>query len=615
MKAPYLGRLRLRWCRRCNLPLLSRRCNLCGGSGEKVAVTPPGDVRPAFSRDVELINRTSRERFGKPLLREGELALLNRAPGEDALDEVIAGGAVLGTLRYDFERGYVLLPSLEGAQRLVGGRSYVEVYPEVEQFLARGASVLLPGVKDFDAAIERGDEVIVTCGGRVIGVGRARLSGKEAASLEKGMFVKLRRQGTPREVAEGSATWEQAVEANLRVISDYEREAVRFIREVASEVSKPVVVAFSGGKDSLATLLLVKKALGEATAMVVDTGVEFPETLRFAREAVRAVGAELLLVEAGDRFWRGVELFGFPARDYRWCCKVVKLGPTARAIKERFPEGCLTFIGQRRYESSTRAASQRVWRNPWLRNQLAASPIQNWTALHVWLFLLKEGVKPNPLYEAGSYRLGCWLCPGAEMADVVQLRERHPPLWEKLRDVLARQGFGEAEFLHGLWRWRHLPKAQRSVAERLGAGHRSRRRRFVYHLERGEAVLAKTRFSAPFEEVAGFARALGRPREGDGFIEVASIRFYRSGIAQARAGNERELEARVRSMQGVIERAEHCLACGVCVAQCRRDAIVVEEKARIITERCTSCGACHRRCPLVRYLVAEAEVVFEDAQG
>jgi phosphoadenosine phosphosulfate reductase len=375
-----------------------------------------------------------------------------------------------------------------------------------------------------------------------------------------------------------------------------------------------VVVAFSGGKDSLATLILVKKALGRAVAMVVDTGVEFPETLSFAREATRAVGAELLLVEAGDRFWRGVELFGFPGRDYRWCCKVVKLGPTARAIKENFPGGCLTFIGQRRYESSTRAASHRVWRNPWLRNQLAASPIQNWTALHVWLFLLKEGVKPNPLYEAGSYRLGCWLCPGAEMADVVQLRERHPKLWEKLRAVLRKEGFGEVEFLHGLWRWRRLPKAQRSLARRLGTELKSRRRRFVYQLEKSEIMLASTRFSAAFEDVAGFARALGRLRSGDGFIEVAGIRFYRSGVAQARAASERELLAGVRRMQGVIERAEHCLACGVCVAQCRRGAIVLRDKARI-TERCTSCGACHRRCPLVRYLVAEAEVVFEDAQS
>ncbi len=615
MKAPYLGRLRLRWCRRCNLPLLTRRCAICSSSGESVPITPPGDVRPAFPRDVEVINRTAEKQFGTPLLYEDRVAVLNRAPGEDVLDEIVADGAVLGALRYDFERGYVLLPSLEGAQRLVrGGKRFVEVYPEVEDYLARGASVLLPGVRRFDRGIERGDEVIVTCGGRAIAVGRARLSAEEAASREKGMFVKLRRRGTPREVAEGSASWEEAVSANERVIDSYEREAVRFIRELSARVQKPVVVAFSGGKDSLATLLLVKKALGEATALVVDTGVEFPETMRFAEEATRAVGAELLVARAGERFWRGVEYFGFPGRDYRWCCKVVKLGPTAKVIKEHFPEGCLTFIGQRRYESSARAASRRVWRNPWLRSQLAASPIQHWTALHVWLYLLREGVEVNPLYLSGSYRLGCWLCPGAEMAEIAMLRQSHPGLWKRLRDVLAGQGFGEAELVHGLWRWRRLPKAQRQVAGKLEIEAKERRKRFRYAVERsGGRLVAKTRFSADFERVEGFARAIGINNRGNGFVEGEGIRFYRSGVAEAEAESERELVARVRRMQGVIERAEHCLACGVCIAQCRSDAVVVEEKARI-TERCTSCGACHRRCPLVRYLVAKAEVVL-DAQA
>ncbi|WP_456474924.1 phosphoadenosine phosphosulfate reductase domain-containing protein [Candidatus Pyrohabitans sp.] len=615
MKAPYLGRLRLRWCTRCNLPLLGKRCASCGGEGRRVAITPPGDVRPAFPRDVEVINRAAEEQFGTQLLPEGKLVLLNRAPGEDVMDEVVADGVVLGALRYDFERDYVLMPSPAGAQRLVeGGRGYVEVYPDVEQYLAKGASVLLPGVVAFDPEIKRGDEVIVTCEGRAIAVGRARMSGKEAASRTKGMFVKVRRYsaGVGEEIP-GQQSWEEAVKANLPVIESYEREAVRFIRKIAERSRKPVIVAFSGGKDSLATLLLVKKALGSAKAMMVDTGVEFPETMRFARQACRAVGAELLVAEAGDRFWRGVEYFGFPGRDYRWCCKVVKLGPTARLIKEHFPEGCLAFIGQRRYESEARAASQRVWRNPWLRNQLAASPIQNWTALHVWLFLLREGVAFNPLYEEGNYRLGCWPCPGSEMAEIAMLRQSHPELWGKLRGVLAEQGYSEVEFSRGVWRWRRLPRGHREAAEKAGLTEKRRQVRFVYKLERDGELRASTSFSAPFEDIARFARVLGIEAKGDGFIEAGGIRFYREGVAVATAREHATLAKRVRRMQGVIERAEHCFACGVCVAQCRSDAVEVREKARI-TERCTSCGRCHERCPLVRYHVARAELVFEDAQ-
>jgi phosphoadenosine phosphosulfate reductase len=40
-----------------------------------------------------------------------------------------------------------------------------------------------------------------------------------------------------------------------------------------------------------------------------------------------------------------------------------------------------------------------VWRNPNVRGQLSAAPIHNWTALHVWLYLLREHAPYNILYE------------------------------------------------------------------------------------------------------------------------------------------------------------------------------------------------------------------------
>ncbi|KAA0001984.1 MAG: phosphoadenosine phosphosulfate reductase, partial [Thermoplasmata archaeon] len=49
-----LGKLVLHHCDFCNLPLLKEVC-ICGNAARKVAVTPPGDVRPAFARDRELM--------------------------------------------------------------------------------------------------------------------------------------------------------------------------------------------------------------------------------------------------------------------------------------------------------------------------------------------------------------------------------------------------------------------------------------------------------------------------------------------------------------------------------------------------------------------------------
>ncbi|MDL5502208.1 MAG: phosphoadenosine phosphosulfate reductase family protein, partial [Candidatus Methanoperedens sp.] len=107
-------------------------------------------------------------------------------------------------------------------------------------------------------------------------------------------------------------------------------------------------------------------------------------------------------------------------------CKVCKLGAITKVIEQNYENGCLTFIGQRKYESQIRADSEHIWKNPSVGNQIGATPIQNWTALHVWLYLFWKKAKHNPLYEEGFDRIGCWLCPSASMADFSRLSRIHP---------------------------------------------------------------------------------------------------------------------------------------------------------------------------------------------
>ena len=78
MAAVRLGKNHLRWCFECNLPVLeSSECPICGAKTEEVEVTPPGDVRPAFDHDIELIRSMADKQFGvgtgKALIPEGAL--------------------------------------------------------------------------------------------------------------------------------------------------------------------------------------------------------------------------------------------------------------------------------------------------------------------------------------------------------------------------------------------------------------------------------------------------------------------------------------------------------------------------------------------------------------
>ena len=104
------------------MPVLGKKCG-CGKNTKKVEVTPPGDIRPAFDYDINRINSISQKQFNTPLIPDGHLVVLNKAPYEDRMDEIVADGEVLASLRFEIEScEWVLLPRLEGARRIFQGR-------------------------------------------------------------------------------------------------------------------------------------------------------------------------------------------------------------------------------------------------------------------------------------------------------------------------------------------------------------------------------------------------------------------------------------------------------------------------------------------------------------
>lgn len=130
-----------------------------------------------------------------------------------------------------------------------------------------------------------------------------------------------------------------------------------------------VSVSYSGGKDSLAVLQLVDECLEDYEIMFADTGLEFPETLDNVKQVAEHYGKELRTASAGDSFWDSISVFGPPTMDTRWCCKICKLGPITRLIDENYEGGCLSFIGQRQYESHARSISKKVWKIPGLETR------------------------------------------------------------------------------------------------------------------------------------------------------------------------------------------------------------------------------------------------------
>jgi cysteine desulfurase/selenocysteine lyase len=78
--------------------------------------------------------------------------------------------------------------------------------------------------------------------------------------------------------------------------------------------------------------------------------------------------------------------------------------------------------GNRWYESWNRADLDETSQNPANPLQLNISPIRNWRALEVFLYLWWQKVQINPLYNKGLERIGCFLCPAMLESEYEELR-------------------------------------------------------------------------------------------------------------------------------------------------------------------------------------------------
>jgi phosphoadenosine phosphosulfate reductase len=441
MRPSFLGKILLRWCDRCHTP-----------------VTPPGDARPAFPADIALINRIYENHFGAPLVPDGHLALLNKVPDKDRMEEIVVGGGIAGIIRYfPDERRWEPVPRPEACSLFSPKKRFVVIGDDAVPFIRdQGMSVLRPGMISINEDVQAGDEVfILTRDGTCIGVGRAKVDAATARFLEKGSIVRTRRN-IASQVVPGMASWDDAVLANADVLERAERSSVLFVQEVADR--NPLLarnISYSGGKDSLATLLVVTKAIGKVPMLFADTGFEFPETYENIDRVSRRYGLDVIRTDGNTTFWKTFEAQGPPAVNARWCCKVCKLIPVRDLIQQEWGE-CLSFIGQRRYESAARAQSDRVWRNKNVRAQLSAAPIHNWTAMHVWLYLMREKAPHNVLYEQHLDRIGCFMCPSSDMALIHQIEAGYPTLWQRWLHRLEQ--YRQAHSLPAEWvtegRWR-----------------------------------------------------------------------------------------------------------------------------------------------------------------
>ncbi len=203
-------------------------------------------------------------------------------------------------------------------------------------------------------------------------------------------------------------------------LQELESEAIHVMREVAAELSTPVLL-FSGGKDSIVLLRLAEKAFRPGPfpfpLMHVDTGHNFPEVLAFRDRRVAELGERLIVASVQESIDRGRVAEETGPRASRNRLQTTTL---LDAIEQHGFDAA--FGGARRDEERARA-KERIFsfrddfggwdpknQRPELWNiyngrirrgeSVRVFPISNWTELDVWEYLAVEQLEVPSIYFA-----------------------------------------------------------------------------------------------------------------------------------------------------------------------------------------------------------------------
>ena len=157
------------------------------------------------------------------------------------------------------------------------------------------------------------------------------------------------------------------------------------------------LLAFSGGKDSVATYYILKMAEVKFKAVYSPTSVDPPELIQFIKENFKDVE----FAKYKETMWELIpRKLMPPTRMTRYCCDV---------MKERTGEpGDTVVLGVRWSESSKRKKLPMV--GFWKKKNILR-PLIDWTDEDVWQFIKENKLPYCTLYDKGWERIGCIACP------------------------------------------------------------------------------------------------------------------------------------------------------------------------------------------------------------
>lgn len=271
-------------------------------------------------------------------------------------------------------------------------------------------------------------------------------------------------------------------------------EAFKTAEKIANDFyDKPVVVTYSGGKDSDVLLdLAIKSGISFEVSHSITT-VDAPQTNRHVNKVFAELKEKGIKAYKTMPTYKGkpINMFSLiaqkgipPTRLVRYCCgvfkegteknKVVALGVRAAESKRRqnrdiFSTSVGKLANSKHFSLShvqevfEEAKEQdEVWdcaivSTARKQKTILVNPIYDWSDAEVWEYIHENNIAYNELYDMGYSRVGCILCPLAnkreKQRDILTFpayKERYIKAFEKMLEVRKERGKDDSK--GGAWK-------------------------------------------------------------------------------------------------------------------------------------------------------------------